>query len=142
MERKLSAGEEVSSYCTRCKLDLTHIVIAMVGQKIVKVQCRTCGSIHGYRNREPVKRAAGGGEHRTGGVRKSQEPVRTGIDMWEAGMAKARGRELPYDMGQSFEEGDIIAHPSFGKGVVLRTHYRKCDVLFRDRERALASANI
>ncbi|MFO0753254.1 MAG: hypothetical protein U0411_08025 [Thermodesulfovibrionales bacterium] len=141
MEKKLSAGEEVSSYCTRCKLDLTHIIIAMVGQRIVKVQCRTCGSIHSYRSRETVGRTAAAGERRSGAVRKSQEPVRTVIDRWEAGMAKAEGRETPYDMGRTYKEGDIIAHPFFGKGIVLRTHYRKCDVLFRDKERTLAAAN-
>ncbi|MCC6347219.1 MAG: hypothetical protein IT388_08550 [Nitrospirales bacterium] len=141
MEKKLSAGEEVSSYCTRCKLDLGHIIIAMVGQKIVKVQCRTCGSIHSYRNRETTKRTPGNGDRRSGAARKALEPVRTTIDKWEAGMAQAKGRELSYDMGQSFQEGDVIAHPLFGKGIVLRTHYRKCDVLFRDKERTLAAAN-
>ena len=45
----LRAGVEVDAYCTRCKMDLTHKIIAVVGNKPVKVECRTCYGTHNYR---------------------------------------------------------------------------------------------
>jgi hypothetical protein len=32
-------------------------------------------------------------------------------------------------------------HDRFGKGVVLKLYTNKCDMLFKDRERLMASAN-
>ena len=49
MSKKPSAGGLVATYCTKCKLDLGHTIMAMVGEKIVRVKCRTCGSEHNYR---------------------------------------------------------------------------------------------
>ena len=46
---KLKVSGEVDSYCTKCKLDLAHRIIAMVGDQPKKVECRTCGSHHLYR---------------------------------------------------------------------------------------------
>jgi hypothetical protein len=37
--------------------------------------------------------------------------------------------------------GDIVNHQTFGKGVVLKLYTHKCDMLFKDRERLMASTN-
>ena len=34
MAKPITAGSEVDSYCTKCKLDLNHRIIAMVGDTI------------------------------------------------------------------------------------------------------------
>ena len=45
----IRAGQEIDAWCTRCKMDLTHKVVAAVGDKPAKVECRTCYTIHMYR---------------------------------------------------------------------------------------------
>src|SRR5215831_15699747 len=40
---------EVDAFCTRCKLTLAHTILAMVGTKIARVRCNTCGGDHVYR---------------------------------------------------------------------------------------------
>src|SRR5882762_8316192 len=42
-------GKETLSYCTSCKMDLNHIIVAMKGDRIAKVQCLTCKKEHNYR---------------------------------------------------------------------------------------------
>ena len=44
-------------------------------------------------------------------------------------------------MSGKYRIGDIVLHNTFGKGVVRKTYYNKCDVLFKDKERLMASAN-
>lgn len=139
MNNKISASDEIDAYCSRCKLNLRHIVIAMVGEKIVKMQCRTCGGIHGYRSGVSQKKSPGG--VRSAAARIKTDPVQTLYALWEKSMADAEGKEVPYAMDRSFREGDIVNHPVFGKGIVLKAHYKKCAVLFRDAEKTLVSAN-
>ena len=51
----LNAGEEVDSQCLKCKDITNHTIIAMVDEKIGKVQCNVCGGRHNYRPAQPEK---------------------------------------------------------------------------------------
>ncbi len=44
-------------------------------------------------------------------------------------------------MAARYEVGDVVIHDKFGKGVVTKTYQNKCDMLFQDKERLMASAN-
>ena len=140
MDRKFSAGDDVDSYCTRCRLDLGHIIIAMMGEKIVKVKCKTCGSTHSFRN-TGVSRVSSTVRRTGASERKATSMVATIEAAWQAGIAEAKGPEVPYNMGTAYKAGDVIGHSVFGKGIVQRTEFRKCLVIFRDKERMLVSSN-
>src|SRR5437867_11032714 len=43
------AGDEVDSKCTKCKMVLAHVIVAMVGDQIARVKCNTCNGEHAYR---------------------------------------------------------------------------------------------
>lgn len=133
MLEKYSAGENIASYCTKCKLVLDHTIVAMDGETIVKVKCKTCGSAHKYRTAEDAKKARV--------TKKQEDSVKTAEILWEACLAEAKGKERIYDMGAKYRVGDIVDHRVFGKGVVRKTYLNKCDVLFKDKERLMASAN-
>jgi hypothetical protein len=60
---------------------------------------------------------------------------------WEASLAVAQGLEHVYSVATTYRIGDILLHKQFGKGVVLKLSTRKCTVLFKDKERLMASAN-
>src|SRR5215475_1176125 len=51
-------GGEVDATCTRCRMELAHTILAMVGQKIARVRCNTCGSDHVYRGTQSASRSA------------------------------------------------------------------------------------
>ena len=135
MTDKITTGGEVESYCTKCRLTLDHIIVAMVDGTIVKVKCKTCGSTHRYKGM-PMARSTSSA--RAGRVSKSAVPVET---VWENAVEQAKGEELPYDMAKSYRTGDLIAHNVFGRGVIQKTSFNKCSVLFRDKERMLVTAN-
>lgn len=129
-----STGEDIDSYCTKCKLNLAHIIIAMVGATVVKVKCKTCGSIHRLKG-TPLARSSSPKRE------VSAKTFVTNQALWEQAVSAAKGPELPYDMAAPFREGDLIMHSAFGKGVVQKALFKKCLVLFSDRERTLATSN-
>lgn len=135
MTDRISTGGDIDAYCTKCKLNLEHFVLAVVGGAVVKVKCKTCGSIHKFKG-TPAPRLKASRKASTS----SKSFVSTQAQ-WEAAIDAAHGPELPYDMASSFCDGDLIAHNYFGKGIVLKTYFRKCSVLFRDKERLLATTN-
>jgi len=132
MLEKYSAGENIASLCTKCKLNLDHAIVAMDGETIVKVKCKTCGSVHKFRNpADPPKVRAP----------RAKKDSKTAVSVWENGIASARGKEHSYSMGSKYRVGDIVNHDTFGKGVVQKLYTNKCDVLFQDKERLMASTN-
>jgi hypothetical protein len=112
---------------------LDHAIVAMDGETIVKVKCKTCGSVHKYRSSEDAKR--------TKGSAKRPDPLKTAESMWELCLAEAKGRERTYDRGDKYRIGDIVDHQVFGRGVVRKLYINKCDILFKDKERLMASSN-
>jgi hypothetical protein len=133
MLEKYSAGENIASHCTKCKLFLDHVIVAMDGETIAKVKCKTCGSAHKYRTAEDAKKIRV--------TKKKEETHKTAEILWETCLAEAKGKERIYDMGGKYRVGDIIDHRTFGKGVVRKIYMNKCDILFKDKERLMASAN-
>src|SRR5258708_17991440 len=56
--KPLKPGAEVDSYCTKCRMDLLHRIIAMNNGKIIRVECRTCGGHHNYRAPKSASRSS------------------------------------------------------------------------------------
>ncbi len=114
-EKILSAGDYISAKCTKCKATTNHTIVAMVGKKVVKVECNTCGGTHNYRSeaagKKPTKRKATTTKPAT--ESKAQRA-------WEEIMAQSRSEDaVPYSMATSVTMGMLIQHPSFGLGLVI-----------------------
>ena len=135
MLEKNLAGENIASYCTKCKLNLDHTIVAMDGETIVKVTCKTCGSKHKFKSPTDAPKARAPRAKNGNGTKMSAE------SLWEAGMAEAKGKSRVYDMAAKYRIGDIVMHDRFGKGVVRKLYMNKCDMLFKDKERLMASSN-
>ena len=133
MSEKITAGTNIASYCTKCKLALDHAVVAMAGETIAKVKCKTCGSVHKFKDPADVKKP------RT--VKKKEDAEKTAETLWETSLSETKGKERVYDMSGKFRVGDVLLHNTFGKGIVRKLYSNKCDVLFKDKERLMASAN-
>lgn len=134
MQERYLAGDTIVSYCTKCRLNLDHTIIAMTGDAIVKVKCRTCGSSHKFRNPADAPKART--PKAAGRATKSLAE-----DRWEAALAESKGPTHPYSREAKYRIGDVFDHDRFGKGVVLKLYVNKCDVLFQDQERLMASGN-
>jgi len=134
MTKSYSAGEDIESWCTKCKLELGHTIIAMVGNLPKRVKCNTCGSEHNYRSEPAVKMSAG---TRTSG-QKPKPRAKTHKNNLTLLAEADRSRARAYSTKGTFRENDLIEHPKFGLGLVLSTAKdNKIEVIFVDGPRLL-----
>jgi Zn ribbon nucleic-acid-binding protein len=154
--KKPKTGGEIDSYCTKCKLDLTHRIIAMVGDEVKKVECKTCGSHHLYRKpkseRDKMlgtsKPKSAGAPKRDGeekrpsskAAERASAAQRDAQSSWEHAIAGQPATAFkPYRITVSFNPGELVRHPKFGDGVVARVIDRgKIEVLFKDGPKTMA----
>src|SRR5689334_10823677 len=156
--KAIKPGTEVDSYCTKCRMDLLHRIIAVHNGRIMRVECRTCGGHHNYRRpkaavSEPRVTAAA----RTASSTERSRPSSSAPSPRRAAAAEAeRLREAScqkavlgqpissfksYRASQTFSLGDLIRHGKFGDGYIVRVIDRqKVEVMFKDGPRMLAQA--
>ncbi len=137
---KPAAGRDIDAWCSRCKTDLGHTIVAMIDTTVAQVRCNTCGGTHRYRSGEPtVKKAATG----------KRKPTKASIKA--AAMAVERAKErflkrlvtmdtseaINYSPRLNPERGDLIRHVKFGLGIVERVANDKANVSFEVGEKLL-----
>ncbi|GLI38068.1 hypothetical protein KI811_09195 [Geobacter hydrogenophilus] len=146
--RKRSAGDNVEAKCTRCRAVLNHTIVAMVGERIVRVQCNTCGGQHNYHQpqeeKKPVERSASQrSTSRTPSAgRPRREPIPKGPSEWELSIEGVDpDTATPYAMDRPFRTGEVVSHPVFGIGIVVTvTKPNKVEILFKDGVKLLRCA--
>ena len=111
-----AVGADIESLCSKCG-DVWHVVVAKVGEEVVKVQCKQCGGYHRHRsvNGAPARKA----EPRPRVVRAPRPPVeRFETPQVAADLTKPT---RTYSPREKFAVGDRVEHPTFGQGVVEAT---------------------
>lgn len=139
IQQRLNAGSEIDARCTRCKLVLNHTIVAMVGSRVVRVKCNTCGGEHAFHSAKPAEEKQPT-ERKATSSRPAAAPknVESSHDEWVRALNAAQGASLGYDMNAAYRAGDIVDHPSFGKGVVVAAYRpNKMEVLFKDGKKIL-----
>jgi hypothetical protein len=161
--KKPKTGGEIDAYCTKCRLDLTHRIIAMVGDVVKKVECKTCNSHHLYRRPKTERDAAharmakraedrkatgpsgGGGPAPTGNSKsaraeRADRAERQLTASWEHAIAGQPTTAFkPYRISVTFSVGDLVRHSKFGDGVVQKIlDPTKVEILFKDGARTMA----
>ncbi|MSP26570.1 MAG: hypothetical protein EXR75_15765 [Myxococcales bacterium] len=138
------AGTEVDGYCTNCKLDLTHLIVAMTGDKVARVECLTCHTQHNYYKPKTAKPAAPRAKKRSSAAAKEPKPKSAAAlkKSWEqATSGRSAGDYSKYEIGLTFLAGELVKHKKFGDGVVSEVlEGSKVSVLFEDGEKLLVHA--
>lgn len=137
----LSAGDFIEARCTRCRTLMNHTIIAMVGDRVARVQCNTCGGMHNYREEKAAKTPAA----RTTGPKTPatpragrKDPGAADRDAWAAMRPNLhREKAKAYDMNGSYKVKDLVEHPLFGLGVVMRVEANKAEILFEGGKKLL-----
>ncbi len=138
MASQLTAGKEVLSYCTKCKLALNHVIVAMKDEKTIhKVKCKTCSSTHAYK--DPSLATTKKKRTTTAGRKKKTQTVAVSIaDLWMKKMAETSQKSQPYKISGKFEVGDVLDHVKFGPGIVESiVDNDKIEVMFRHEIKTL-----
>lgn len=147
--KPLSAGAEIDAWCTSCRMDLNHRIVAMVGPTPKRVECLTCGGQHNYR--APHGNGARAAK-KTTTPRASREPrltqrAKNEIDRvhdWETRIAGQPVEAFArYSMGRTFSQNELVLHRKFGEGYVLEVlEDGKVNIMFRDGPRLLAHGHV
>lgn len=118
----ITVGSYVDAVCGKCKSTTSHIVLAKIGVKPTRVECRTCHAMHAYRSGEAKPRST---------ARTARAPKPTPEEIWAAIMRQGRGEVMPYSTAGRYTVGARLRHPSFGEGVVARlSSTTVCEVVF------------
>jgi hypothetical protein len=110
-----AVGADIESLCSKCG-DVWHVVVAKVGETVVKVQCKECGGYHRYRSAggKPAPRKT-----RARTARPKKEPVeRFETPQVAADLTLPPRQYKPLD---KYGVGERVEHPTFGQGVVEST---------------------
>ena len=118
MTKPIEAGSEVDAFCTKCKLDLGHRVIAMEGAQIKRVECLTCRGHHNYRRPKSVVTPTT--THAAKKTRTRKAARQQEHQAWvEAVQGRADEDFTQYTLSGVYRVGELLRHKKFGDGVVL-----------------------
>lgn len=154
MSRSLTAGGECDAWCTKCKRDTLHNIVAMdaTGKTPAQVQCRSCQGTHKYRppkdtpvakalakTAAPKKASAAKGEKKA--AEKKAASTASVYKRWEDLLGRRGGNPaVKYIVTASYEPDDVVEHKDFGLGFVLEeVAFNRIKVLFQDTERTLVA---
>jgi hypothetical protein len=139
---KLSAGNIIEASCTRCRATLNHTIVAMVGERIVRVECNTCHGVHNYR--EPIEKKEkstrqSSAKKQTVPRQPKKDPVISDMEEWESlRPAFDCNQATPYDMNGKYHANEVIHHSAFGLGIVKNiVPPKKMEVLFQSGKKLL-----
>lgn len=139
--KKLSAGDITEARCTRCREVTNHTIVAMVGERVARVQCNTCSGVHNYKSavepKAPTVKAAAA--KAAPASRKSPKGTAAAeLKEWETlRPAMQAERALPYTMVGKYKLNDLVNHPTFGLGVVKSVGVSKVEILFEGGKKLL-----
>jgi hypothetical protein len=136
-------GKNIDAFCSRCQLSLAHIVLYEVGGVVRGVQCKTCGAQHRYRGPAPKRKPSVPAERRIGSspAVTRPRPVHPADErLWQQRQAAAPPDAVAwkYRIMEQYEKGDLIDHPTFGRGFVESVAGDGMEVLFREGRRRMA----
>jgi hypothetical protein len=135
----IRVGGEIDAFCSKCDLNLAHTIIAMVGPKVIKVKCNTCGNDHQYRGEQPLVKSQSFANPRpraaTAGA--APKPARAAVAWEDKFQGKDLSRARRYSVRDTYAVDDVIDHPTFGLGLVVAVRLDKVDVSFKQEEKVL-----
>jgi formylmethanofuran dehydrogenase subunit B len=131
---KTPVAENLITMCTKCKMELSHVVIAHNTKGVVtKVKCHTCGSEHKYSPAKKTSRKTAKTSKKGGRTKKADY-----AEEFQKLAEKYKEKEpVHYSMSGSFKPEDVIDHQNFGMGIVMNVSYQKMEVAFPDGLRIL-----
>ena len=138
---KLSAGDNIEASCTRCRKVLNHTIVAMVGERVVRVECNTCRGMHNYHEVKAAKTPAATIRKTTttASVKARKKAGDDDREEWETLRPTIEsGNAAPYDMNGKYRVNTLVEHAVFGRGVVKAViKPNKMQVLFSEGKKLL-----
>ena len=137
MSNDNAVSGNVDGWCTKCKLELAHTIIAMSKNLPVKVKCNTCNSQHKYRTKQ-----SGISKPKSAKSKSPARKIKTQEANYNDYISRLTDHDLTrvriYSMDGSYKKDEIIEHTKFGVGIVLSLiQNNKIEMLFKDGPKVL-----
>ena len=144
MATQLKVGGEVDAFCTRCRLPLAHTILAMVGTKIARVRCNTCGGDHAFRSAPGTtdrpsasSRSSGGTSPRAPRAGRASDEEKVIISFEQQLAGKDIANAPRYSPKDTYKMDQVVQHPTFGLGLVTAVRGDKVDIAFKSETKTL-----
>jgi hypothetical protein len=122
-----TVGTDIASMCTKCRIEREHTVASRVGEKIGKVRCKTCGSLHRF-----IKPGTPVPAPRRKSSKVSPE------ETWSRRLETASSKRTAYTPAGAYQLDEVIDHSHFGVGIVTMLMAKdKIQVTFKDGPKIL-----
>ncbi len=130
-----AVGADIAALCHKCG-DVWHVIVAKVGEQIVKVQCKECGGYHRY------KSPAGAALAKKAATKRAPRKPSAVVEKHEVpSVAADLSRPVrKYAASEQFEVGDRVDHATFGTGTVEIVDGAKITVFFATGRKVLVHA--
>lgn len=136
-------GQDIEDICTRCG-DTWHVVMAKLGDRVVKVVCKLCGSQHNYRGENNAPESGASTSGSSWGASRRRKPTKRGSAASTPPPVPTFDPSKPpraYSAKDGYAPGERVIHPTFGTGVVAGSPGPgKVEVVFPAGARTLACA--
>ena len=96
---KMGVGSHLDATCGKCKRVTNHVVLAKLGPKPTRVECRVCHSAHAYRTTTSAASRTRKDSTKPAKVAASPEAA------WADVMRRAQGAPVPYVLGGRYTVG-------------------------------------
>ncbi len=132
MQQTYLVGRSCEAWCTKCKSETEHTIIALVDSSPKRVECNSCHGQHNFRL-APVQRK------QTKAKASGSRPTSRKNTRWEKLVPTDDSVETRlYSMVERFETDEIVKHKSLGIGIVQQVQPgNKIEVLFESGKRLL-----
>jgi hypothetical protein len=129
-----SVGGYIDAWCTKCKLELGHTIVAIVDDFPKKVKCNTCQGQHNYKTK-PAERS----RTKAAGTARKRKAKESTYEKYLALLKEADVANVKkYGMKDNFEKDQVIDHTKFGTGIVTAViNPNKIEILFKDGTKLL-----
>lgn len=148
----VTAGKEVDAWCTKCRMDLSHRVVAVVAGQPRRVECQTCHTQHNYRAPKGAKSPIPREEKAPG--EKAAKPAKSSKKAPAKRVTKAESQLIAdwttkvhgqlekaftnYTIAQVFKVDQLVRHKQFGEGYVAEVlGDNKLIIVFRGGSKTL-----
>ncbi|MFQ5602337.1 MAG: hypothetical protein ACE5HS_03610 [bacterium] len=135
-------GQNLETYCNKCKTEMHHVITKIKDDEISKVMCNGCKTTHKYYAETPeTPKKRGPGRPRKTETDSTAAPKKRGRKKdWPSLVSKLDESEIvDYDFNEDFTETHAIRHKKFGVGVITKILAdNKIEVVFEDEKKVLA----
>jgi hypothetical protein len=142
IDDRIRPSSEIDAYCTKCRLVTNHRVVAMVDNVVKRVICLTCNGQHNFRPPPGQKNPKRTGARRVTKDKKRDRTVASKpFEHWQELKAALdpENPPAPYNMKDTYTQGQAIEHAKFGLGFVIKVPaLKKIEVMFETEIKTLA----